>query len=296
MILYSRTNWYGIGYFFSLRGSVLPRVVPAQVVSCLICFVVHKGYLDDAVGSPVNEWIGDTYAMQLFGVVFGYLCVTRINMSYSRYWEGTTMVKNMHSKWADACGQVLNFDRCASPKCDLTDDPFCCHIVRLFSQLSAMATMRLHVEEPGQAAQFGDLPGVEVSTLQRQQAKRIAQLLAPRTPHLAARAAPIHSGRSAWSLESVAVVAAATAPRAPSPRAPSPPAHAAAAASSSIVTSAPSPPAAFATASAAFAFQAAERVAAGGAPPFLGFAAAVFQAAATAFMASPGERPSVRKL
>ena len=83
-------------------------------------------------------------------------------MSYARYWEGTTMVKNMHSKWADACGQVccsprrstlgrallatsvpyvasrspqvLNFDRCLSSKCDLADEPFCCHIVRLFSQ------------------------------------------------------------------------------------------------------------------------------------------------------------------
>ena len=64
------------------------------------------------------------------------------------------MVKNMHSKWADACGQVICFDRSLTGECDLTSDPFCCHIVRLFSQMSAMATMRLHVVEPGESVLF----------------------------------------------------------------------------------------------------------------------------------------------
>ena len=55
------------------------------------------------------------------------------------------MVKNMHSKWSDACGQIIAFDRALTTEANLASDPFCCHIVRLFSQLSAMATMRLHV-------------------------------------------------------------------------------------------------------------------------------------------------------
>ena len=58
---------------------------------------------------------------------------------------GVTQVKTMHSKWADAAGQCLNFDRLQQPHCDLRDEPFCRHLVRLFSQLSAMATMRLHI-------------------------------------------------------------------------------------------------------------------------------------------------------
>ena len=94
------------------------------------------------------------YTFQLVGLIFGYLTVYRINISYLRYWEGVTMVKNMHSKWADACGQVISFDRSLSAECDLTSDDFVCHIVRLFSQMSAMATMRLHIVEPGESVLF----------------------------------------------------------------------------------------------------------------------------------------------
>jgi hypothetical protein len=67
--------------------------------------------------------------------------------------------RNMHSKWADACGQIIAFDRALSTECNLTNDPFCCHIVRLFSQMSAMATMRLHVVEPGESLRFDAIEG-----------------------------------------------------------------------------------------------------------------------------------------
>ena len=69
------------------------------------------------------------------------------------------MVKNMHSKWADACGQIIAFDRALTTETNLTSDPFCCHIVRLFSQMSAMATMRLHIAEAGESVQFELLQG-----------------------------------------------------------------------------------------------------------------------------------------
>ena len=59
------------------------------------------------------------------------------DISYQRYWEGVTVIKNMHSKWADACGQVLNFDRDGSTACDLTDEPFCLHIVKCGTQGSS---------------------------------------------------------------------------------------------------------------------------------------------------------------
>ena len=69
----------------------------------------------------------------------------------------------MHSKWADACGQVISFDRSRSSECDLTSDPFCCHVVRLFSQMSAMATMRLHVVEPGESMLFENMEPVSAA-------------------------------------------------------------------------------------------------------------------------------------
>eukprot|EP00966_Prymnesium_polylepis_P333671 7389116-Prymnesium_polylepis.1 len=53
----------------------------------------------------------------------------------------------MYSKWADACLQTLAFDSVNHTTTALSDDPFCCYIVRLFSQLSAMAMLKLHLED-----------------------------------------------------------------------------------------------------------------------------------------------------
>ena len=158
MKTYRRTEWYGLGYLLHLDGSILPLCIPAIIVGCLVNALVHPKwkiirlweYDDD--GSA--DAIAHPYTFQLVGLIFGYLTVYRINISYQRYWEGVTMVKNMHSKWADACGQVISFDRSLSAECDLTSDDFVCHIVRLFSQMSAMATMRLHIVEPGESVLF----------------------------------------------------------------------------------------------------------------------------------------------
>ena len=70
MILYSRTNWYGIGYFFTLTGSVWPKVVPAQIFSCALCILVHGGHLDSWFDAPQRDWFGETYAMQVEALRF----------------------------------------------------------------------------------------------------------------------------------------------------------------------------------------------------------------------------------
>ena len=164
MIDYKRTSWYGLGYLFPpwQRGTVLIRCIPAAVVAGTFNALLVAGIVDLSDGSTTggaSGYLSHPYTFQLVGIVFGYLMVTRINMSYSRYWEGVTMVKNMHSKWSDACGQIIAFDRALSTECNLTSDPFCCHVVRLFSQMSAMATMRLHVVEPGESLRFDAIEG-----------------------------------------------------------------------------------------------------------------------------------------
>ena len=168
MITYQRTSWYGIGYLFQLKGSVFPRCFPACVFAGTFNGLVAGGYIDMTGGGgdgDASGWLSHPYTFQLVGIVFGYLMVTRINMSYARYWEGVTMVKNMHSKWADACGQIIAFDRSLSTETNLTSDPFCCHIVRLFSQMSAMATMRLHIVEPGESILFEEMKGKHPSRI-----------------------------------------------------------------------------------------------------------------------------------
>ena len=95
----------------------------------------------------------DERVMQLFGLVFGYLSIARLNISYNRYWEGATELHVLHSKWADAASQTLAFDRIDDAREDISDD-FCMHIVRLFSQFSAVATAMLHLTPAEQKARL----------------------------------------------------------------------------------------------------------------------------------------------
>ena len=97
MITYSRTSWYGLGYLFRFKGSVLPRCIPVAVIACVLNWLTFAGYLDSLSGDS-DRWLTNHYTVQNIGIVFGFLTVTRITMSYNRYWEGVAMVKSMHSK------------------------------------------------------------------------------------------------------------------------------------------------------------------------------------------------------
>ena len=35
----------------------------------------------------MKEFFGDPYSMQVYGIVFGYLSIARLTVSYQRYWE-----------------------------------------------------------------------------------------------------------------------------------------------------------------------------------------------------------------
>jgi predicted membrane chloride channel (bestrophin family) len=136
MIYYSRGEWLGTHYLLYVHGSCFLRTLPTAILGALIAGSVAAARISykDGSSDPVGEFFGDTYPMQLFGIVFGYLMVGRLNICYSRYWEGVTHVKTMHSKWADTCSQVIAFDRCEHHDVSASEDAFCCHIVRLFSQ------------------------------------------------------------------------------------------------------------------------------------------------------------------
>ena len=145
MIPYVRTSWFGASYLIQLKGSLLPRCLGPATVAGTIAGLVASGSLDKIAKQEFKTWFGHPLSVQLIGIVLGYLCIARLNMCYSRYWEGVTHVKMMHSKWADACSQIIAFDQCDKPICDLSSEPFCRHIVHLFSSMSAMAVLQLHV-------------------------------------------------------------------------------------------------------------------------------------------------------
>ena len=157
MIHYTRTEGYGLAYFLRLRGSLLPRCLPAMCLAVLIAALISSGAMDEVFGFDEykdsnnqvdrSQFFGETYSMEMFGVVFGYLCISRLQVSYDRYWEGVTQVKTMHANWLASCSQVLSFDRIDDDAADNSDEPFCIHVVKLFMQLSALAMLRLHVSE-----------------------------------------------------------------------------------------------------------------------------------------------------
>ena len=117
MIVYERSNWYGGSYLLRLEGSLVGKTIPAALTGALIAFIAGFGVVDLIVyGSPRPRSMADSrfldslfenqYAIQLFGLVFGYLSISRMSISYNRYWQGVSDVKIMHSKWSDACSQV----------------------------------------------------------------------------------------------------------------------------------------------------------------------------------------------
>ena len=87
MIPYQRTTWYGVGYFFvgwsHWRGSLVFRCTPAALFSgaiAALCLMPPTPSAD--VLHLFREAEVPVYGVQIFSLVFGYLCVARLNISY----------------------------------------------------------------------------------------------------------------------------------------------------------------------------------------------------------------------
>ena len=152
MRYYERTEWYGFNYLLLCAASVLPKCLPFTIVSAVIAYLSGAGTIDRifeqwGVDLNLDDLFGDPFSVRFFGVVIGFLSVGRLKISYNRYWEGVREIKTMHSVWASCCGALIQFDQVGNPKAELWDEPYCVYMVRLFSQLSAMAMMKLHLAD-----------------------------------------------------------------------------------------------------------------------------------------------------
>ena len=143
-VKYKRTHWYGLSYFLHVRGSLVPRALPAMFVSGAIFVVLFLRVLDPYVGWDLSTFFDDPFSMQMYGLVFGFLSINRLAQCYNRYWEGVSEVVTMYSKWLECAAQVISFDRIDDASTDVSQEPFVAHIVRLFVQLSTMAMLSLH--------------------------------------------------------------------------------------------------------------------------------------------------------
>lgn len=50
----------------------------------------------------------------------------------------------MYNKWLQAVGHALTFDRIDDTALDIGDEPYCSHLIMLFTQLSTLAMLKLH--------------------------------------------------------------------------------------------------------------------------------------------------------
>jgi len=147
---YERTRWYGLHYFKERHGTVLPRLIPPVIISSTIAVLItwarneRYGPLDVCPGEDTLFY--HPFILGATTLTMGSITVARFNISYARYWDGVTQVKMMHSKWTDALIQILAFDRVETDSEELLGEPFCEHMVRLFQQLSALATIYLQGE------------------------------------------------------------------------------------------------------------------------------------------------------
>ena len=67
--------------------------MPAMAVAGIIAGALQAGLLNEYLGWDLRTWFDDPFSMQMFGVVFGYLSISRLTTTYNRYWEGVTHVR-----------------------------------------------------------------------------------------------------------------------------------------------------------------------------------------------------------
>ena len=79
MINYTRTQWYGLSYLFMASGSLIPRTLPFVLLSGGMSLMLTAGPFEAIFGWDA-KFFTHPYSMQLFGLVFGYLAISRTNI------------------------------------------------------------------------------------------------------------------------------------------------------------------------------------------------------------------------
>ena len=146
MILYRKVCG-GICLVFRPSGAVLRAFVPGTLAAAWgVCLEL---WARDLLGADLKHAFHHPYPYQIFTLVFGFLLVFRTNFAYHRYWNASTFVTQMHSKWGDAVLSLLSFDamnadqdaaRAAARR------EFRLRFVHLFSLLSAVALAQLRFD------------------------------------------------------------------------------------------------------------------------------------------------------
>eukprot|EP00746_Dinoflagellata_sp_MGD_P017862 gnl/MRDRNA2_/MRDRNA2_141279_c0_seq1.p1 gnl/MRDRNA2_/MRDRNA2_141279_c0~~gnl/MRDRNA2_/MRDRNA2_141279_c0_seq1.p1 ORF type:complete len:424 (-),score=70.53 gnl/MRDRNA2_/MRDRNA2_141279_c0_seq1:79-1350(-) len=96
---------------FRRHGSIIPRTLPIALFSACVTIVLMICDKFNLVGKEYLPILRHPIAVQMLGIVLGYVVVLRSNVSVNRYFEGISNVQFFGSKWVDALSQLCAFIR-----------------------------------------------------------------------------------------------------------------------------------------------------------------------------------------
>ena len=94
MIEYSKSA-FGLNLLFRIHGSAVIRSFLPGILAVGFYLLIHRYF-------PHQEDLGHPYAIGVVVSGTTFLIVFRASQGYSRYWEATSAIYQMLSKWLDA--------------------------------------------------------------------------------------------------------------------------------------------------------------------------------------------------
>merc|ERR1719262_1636175 len=92
---------------FSMRGSVFPRSCVIAVPSAMLALVLKALQLANIISFESDNVLTNNAAYSGFTFVIGFLLVFRTSQGYGRYWDGSTLLNQMRSRWVEAIGSLI---------------------------------------------------------------------------------------------------------------------------------------------------------------------------------------------
>lgn len=159
-MIHYKHGLYGLGLFFKLKGSVLPKAalvaIPPTIVAVLIRALIPEfkdAFESSEIGRMYNTFIW----------VLGIVLVFRTSQAYARYWEGAQMLETVYSDFFDACACIVNFSQ-TSKQSQSEILAFQNTCVRLFSLLHCCALQQTTVRQDD-SFEVIDMEGMDQSFL-----------------------------------------------------------------------------------------------------------------------------------
>jgi hypothetical protein len=178
------------------QGSIFRRCWIPALLSSFLCIGI--GSTDEVKAGKTDQFTGASlfgfntsftikhpFAVQIFAVILGYVCVFRTTMALNRYQEGLGSTQVMTSKWCDAFMQLKAFCSAARARETVESkrqqlDLLTATLLHWFTLMDALAVCALSAEEginPLKKMEIVPLMGPYSGLMSRKTRKPLAKLL-----------------------------------------------------------------------------------------------------------------------